>query len=87
VKRSGNNNTISFKIIEHQFIKRSQWDDEWRNQIQIQSWTPEVTNKKNPAIFPAKVVITHKLNKSINYEIIKLFKLTKYFKQSKSKYR
>jgi len=84
VKRSLNNNWISFEIIKFEFIARSELDDERGSQILIQQWTLETTNKKSSTFLPAEIIIAIKLKKLKIDKKIKLYSQAQYSKRLKS---
>jgi hypothetical protein len=84
VKRSLNNNWISFEIIKFEFIARSELDDEWGSQILIQPWTLETTNKKSSTFLSAEIIIAVELKKLKIDKKIKLYSQAQYSKRLKS---
>jgi hypothetical protein len=83
VKRSLNNNWISFEIIKFEFIARSELDDEWGSQILIQQWTLETTNKKSSTFLSAEIIIAFELKKLKIDKKIKLYSQAQYSKRLK----
>ena len=84
MKRSLNNNWISFEIIKFEFIARSELDDEWGSQILIQPWTLETTNKKSSTFLSAEIIIAVELKKLKIDKKIKLYSQAQYSKRLKS---
>lgn len=83
MKRSLNNNWISFEIIKFEFIARSELDDEWGSQILIQQWTLETTNKKSSTFLSAEIIIAFELKKLKIDKKIKLYSQAQYSKRLK----